>query len=461
MERENVFMMLPLIMMLSGSDPVVTPQGRMVVMKMLLEKKNIVEKWNSVGLVSRIAIGLAIGTALGLLLPKVQVIGLPGELFVSALKVIAPLLVLTLVMSALAGAKAKTSISLIVVLYALSTFTATLIAAVGSVILPIDLTLVTAAEQNAPTGVGEVLQNLLNNIVANPVTALTTANYLGILAWAILLGIALRYSTDTTKAVLSNFSDALSTIVRWVINLTPIGVMGLVYTAVSTNGLTIFTVYGKLLILLVGCMAFIALALNPLIVFSLLRRNPYPLVLRCLKESGITAFFTRSSAANIPVNLELCRRFGLDRETYAVSIPLGAIANMAGAAVTITVMSMAAAHTMGIVVDLPTLIVLCMLATIATTSASGIPGGSLLLIPLVCSLFNISNDVAMQVVAIGFVISVVQDSFETALNSSSDVLFTATAEYRARMKAGKSFQVTLLPPSLAHPVVELDGANNW
>ena len=408
-------------------------------------------------LITRIAIGLVIGTLLGLGLPNAQIIGLPGELFVSALKVIAPILVFILVTSSLAEAKAKTSMGQIIVLYAISTIAATLIAAVLSFIFPIALTLSTTAVQHTPSNIGEVLRNLLSNIVTNPVSALVEANYLGILVWAILLGIALRHSNGTTKTVFSNVSDAVSVIVRWIISLAPIGVLGLVYTSVATNGVSIFTEYGQLLMLLVGGMLLVALVVNPLIVYIMLNQNPYPLVLRCIKESGFIAFFTRSSAANIPVNLELCRRLGLDRDTYAISIPLGATANMAGAAITVTVMAMTAAHTMSIPIDLPTAIILCLLAAVSATGASGVPGGSLLLIPLVCSLFGISNDIAMQVVAIGFIISIIQDSFETALNSSSDVLFTATAEYCARKKEGKSFQIELLPPTLSHIAPKLDG----
>jgi serine/threonine transporter len=402
--------------------------------------KKLFEAWNRISMIVRITTGLVIGTLLSLTLPEAHIIGLLGELFVGALKVVAPALVFILVISALAGAKAKTSISQIVVLYIVGTFAAAIIAAVICFLFPLNLTLTTAVVQNTPSGIGEVIKTLLTNVVANPVAALTNANYLGILAWAILLGIALRHSSDTTKTVLTDISHAVSTIVRWVINLAPIGVLGLVYTAVSTSGLSIFTEYGKLLILLVGGMLFVALVANPLIVFSVLYQNPYPLVLRCLKDSGFIAFFTRSSAANIPVNLELCRRLGLDKDTYAVSIPLGATANMAGAAVTITVMSIAAAHTMGISIDLITAIILCLLASVSAAGASGVPGGSLLLIPLSCSLLGISNDVAMQVVAIGFIIGVIQDSCETALNSSSDVLFTATAEYRTWQKAGRTFR---------------------
>jgi serine/threonine transporter len=283
------------------------------------------------------------------------------------------------------------------------------------------------------------LQSLVLNVVANPVDALANANYLGILAWAVIIGIALRLADAQTKAVLSDISNAISQVVHWVINLAPFGVLGLVYTSVSTSGLGIFTEYGQLLLLLVGSMLVIAFITNPLIVFASLRRNPFPLVLRCLKDSGITAIFTRSSAANIPVNLELCRKLGLHRDNYSVSIPLGATINMAGAAVTITVMAMAAAHTVGVSVDFPTAVILCLLAAASACGASGVAGGSLLLIPLACSLFGIGNDIAMQVVAIGFIIGVIQDSCETAINSSSDVLFTATAEYRAWQKQGKTF----------------------
>jgi serine/threonine transporter len=403
--------------------------------------KSLISKWNNISLIKRIIIGLAIGVILALTLPQAEAIGILGNLFVSALKALAPILVFVLVMSSLANAKAETSIRMVLLLYLISTTVAALVAALGSFIFRLDLTLVAAVvDQDAPSGIFEVLKTLLLNVVSNPVDALANGNYLGILAWAVLLGIALRLANDTTKTVLSNLADAVGTVVHWVINLAPLGVLGLVFTAVSTSGLAIFTDYGKLIALLVGCMIFIALVANPLMVFIVIRKNPYPLVLRCLKESGITAFFTRSSAANIPVNLELSRKFGLDKDTYSVSIPLGATINMAGAAVTITVMAMAAAHTMGIVIDFPTAVVLCVLAALSAAGASGVAGGSLLLIPLACSLFGISNDIAMQVVGIGFIIGVIQDSCETALNSSSDVLFTATSEYRTWKKTGRNFK---------------------
>jgi serine/threonine transporter len=289
----------------------------------------------------------------------------------------------------------------------------------------------------------EVLKNLLMNIVSNPVDSLVKANYIGILAWAVVFGLALKAATPGTKKALHDISAAVTKAVHWIINCAPFGILGLVYNTVSTNGLSIFTDYGKLLALLVGCMLFTVFVTNPIIVFSMLRRNPYPLILKCLKESGLTAFFTRSSAANIPMNMALCEKLGLNEDNYSVSIPLGSTINMDGAAITITVMSLAAAHTMGISVDIPTAIILSVLAAVSACGASGVAGGSLLLIPLACSLFGISNDVAMQVVGVGFIIGVVQDSVETCLNSSSDVLLTATAELYQRRKAGED--IVLIP----------------
>ena len=400
--------------------------------------KKVVQAWNSVSLVKRIVIGLVIGGVLGVAVPNIEVVELLGTLFVSALKGVAPILVFFLVISALANARAAGSMKTVVLLYVVSTFVAALVAVVASFLFPIELTLsAPAADQSSPSGIGEVLGALVMNVVSNPVDALMNANYIGILAWAVVLGIALRAASQSTKDVFASVSDAVSQVVRWVISLAPFGILGLVYTTVSANGLEIFTEYGQLLLVLVGCMLFIAFVTNPLLVFWGIRKNPYPLVLRCLKDSGITAFFTRSSAANIPVNMELCRKLGLDKDNYSVSIPLGATINMAGAAVTISVMAMAAAHTMGVSIDLPTAVILSALAAVSACGASGVAGGSLLLIPLACSLFGIGNDVAMQVVAIGFIIGVVQDSCETALNSSSDVLFTATSEYREWRKAGK------------------------
>ena len=404
--------------------------------------KTIARAWSSISLVKRIIIGLIIGALLGVFAPTgIEIISLLGILFVSALKGVAPVLVFFLVISALANARAAGSMKTIVILYMVSTFLAALTAVVASFLFPSTITLIDAAEtaQASPQDIGEVLTALVMNIVSNPVDALMNANYIGILAWAIVLGIAMRAASDNTKQVFTNVSEAVSKVVRWVIACAPFGILGLVYTTVSENGLEIFTEYGHLLLVLVGCMLFIAFIVNPLMVWVNIRKNPYPLVWRCVKESGLYAFFTRSSAANIPVNMELCRKLGLNKDTYSVSIPLGATINMAGAAVTIAVMTLACCNTMNVSVDLPTAVILCVLAAVSACGASGVAGGSLLLIPLTCSLFGISNDIAMQVVAIGLIIGVIQDSCETALNSSSDALFTATADYREQRIAGKDF----------------------
>ena len=404
--------------------------------------KTIARAWSSISLVKRIIIGLIIGALLGVFAPTgIEIISLLGTLFVSALKGVAPVLVFFLVISALANARAAGSMKTIVILYMVSTFLAALTAVVASFLFPSTITLIDAAEtaQASPQDIGEVLTALVMNIVSNPVDALMNANYIGILAWAIVLGIAMRAASDNTKQVFTNVSEAVSKVVRWVIACAPFGILGLVYTTVSENGLEIFTEYGHLLLVLVGCMLFIAFIINPLMVWVNIRKNPYPLVWRCVKESGLYAFFTRSSAANIPVNMELCRKLGLNKDTYSVSIPLGATINMAGAAVTIAVMTLACCNTMNVSVDLPTAVILCVLAAVSACGASGVAGGSLLLIPLTCSLFGISNDIAMQVVALGLIIGVIQDSCETALNSSSDALFTATADYREQRIAGKDF----------------------
>ncbi|WP_296009409.1 serine/threonine transporter SstT [uncultured Adlercreutzia sp.] len=399
----------------------------------------ILKKYNEISLIKRILVGLAIGIILALIVPGNEVITLLGSLFVGALKAVAPVLVFFLVISALCNAKSAGNMGMVVVLYVVSTLVAAIVALIGSELFPSMLTLDTSSmvEQAAPEGIGEVLTTLLMNIVSNPVDALMNANYVGILAWAVVLGIALRATSENTKDVFTAISDAVSKAVRWVINLAPFGILGLVYTSVSTSGVEIFTEYGHLILVLVACMVFIALVTNPLIVWFCTRKNPYPLVLRCLKDSGLTAFFTRSSAANIPVNMELCRKLGLNKDNYSVSIPLGATINMAGAAVTITVMTMAACQTIGLAVDPVTAVILCVLAAVSACGASGVAGGSLLLIPMCCALFGIGNDIAMQVVGIGFIIGVIQDSCETGLNSSSDVLFTATAEYSKLIKEGK------------------------
>ncbi|MGI6069486.1 MAG: serine/threonine transporter SstT [Blautia sp.] len=402
--------------------------------------KSLVKKWNDLSLILRILIGLIIGVILGLALPNASAIGMLGTLFVGALKAVAPILVFILVMSSLAnaGGTVGKKFRTVIFLYMLSTFLAALIAVVASFLFPITLKLTDAVSESAPSGIGEVMQTLLTNIVANPVSALMNANYVGILAWSVILGLALKACAgEETKKVISDLSNGVSHVVRWIINLAPFGILGLVFTTVSTNGLSIFTDYGKLLLVLVGCMLTMALIIDPLIVAICLHKNPYPLVFRCLRESGVTAFFTRSSAANIPINMALCEKLGLDKDMYSVSIPLGATINMDGAAITITVMALAAAHTMSIAVDIPTALVLSLLATVAACGASGVAGGSLLLIPMACSLFGISADVAMQVVGVGFIIGVVQDSFETAINSAGDVMFAATAEYRDWIKQGR------------------------
>lgn len=402
---------------------------------------NFVKKWNDTSLILRIVVGLVIGIILALAVPQATVVSIFGTVFVGALKAIAPILVFVLVMSSLSqatdgiGKRFRTVIGL----YMLSTLLAAVVAVFASFLFPVTLKLAESTTDTVPpSGIGEVFTNLLNNIVSNPVDALANANYVGILTWSIILGLALKkLAKPHTKEALRDLSDAVSQAVRWIINLAPFGIMGLVFTSVSENGLSIFADYGKLLVLLVGCMLAVALIVDPLIAALCLHRNPYPLVLRCFKESGVTAFFTRSSAANIPVNMAVCDRLGLDKNVYSVSIPLGATINMDGAAITITVMTLAAAHTLGVNVGIPTAIILSLLATVAACGASGVAGGSLLLIPMACSLFGISNDIAMQVVAVGFIIGVVQDSFETAINSAGDVLFAATAEFREWQKEGR------------------------
>ena len=401
----------------------------------------LIEKYNGVSLIVRILCGLVLGVVLGVLFKNLSVVPLLGRIFVGALKAIAPVLVFVLVVSALAQGNNKldSRFALVIALYMISTLLASLLAVIASFVFPQTIVLAEAATADAvPTGVGEVLTNLLLTMVSNPVRAIAEGSYIGMLFWAVVFGLAAKkLAAETTKRTMEDLAAIVSKIVSWIINLAPFGIMGLVYTNVSSNGLTIFKDYGKLLLLLVGCMLATALIVDPLIAAIVLRRNPYPLVFRCLKESGVTAFFTRSSAANIPVNMALCDKLGLDREMYAVSIPLGATINMDGAAVTIAVMALAAANTVGIRVELSTAIILAFIATLGACGTSGVAGGSLLLIPMACSLFGVDADVAMQVVAVGFVISVVQDSVETALNSSGDVMFAATAEYAQWKKQGK------------------------
>ena len=389
----------------------------------------------------RIAIGLVVGVILALVCPGATWLKELGNLFVGALKGIAPVLVFVIVASALAQGSSKLDrrFGTVVWLYMLTTFVAAALSVVTSMLFPQTLLLAEAAEAEViPQGLGEVMHTLLSNIVSNPISAIMNGNYIGILMWGCLFGVAMKkLGADSTKVFLSNTADAVSTIVRWIINLAPFGIMGLVFTNVVSNGLAIFTQYGKLLLLLVGTMLFMALVINPIIIFIYLRCNPYPLVFRCLRESGLTAFFTRSSAANIPVNMALCEKLGLDKDMYSVSIPLGATINMDGAAITITIMTLAAANTLGIPVTLPAAIVLSAMSALGACGASGVAGGSLLLIPMACSLFGISNDVAMQMVGVGFIIGVIQDSVETALNSAGDVEFAATAEYHQWLKQGK------------------------
>jgi len=402
--------------------------------------KNVVKKYTEMSLVLRILIGLIIGAILGMAFPNATVVAVLGKVFVGALKAIAPILVFVLVMSAISkahsgiGARFKT----VIILYMLSTLLAATVAVVASFIFPVQMVLTDAADSLPPDGISEVLSNLLTNMVTNPISSLSTANYMGVLAWAVIIGLALKKcGSDSTKNAIADLAEAISTAVRWVIQFAPFGILGLVFESVSESGIGIFTTYGKLVALLVGCMLVVALVIDPLIAWIYLKRNPYPLVFKCLKESGLTAFFTRSSAANIPVNMELCKRLGLDEDFYSVSIPLGATINMDGAAITINVMTLAVCHTMGIAVDIPTALVLSVLSTLAACGASGVAGGSLLLIPMACSLFGIGNDIAMQAVAVGFIIGVIQDSVETALNSSGDVMFAATAEFHDRMKRGE------------------------
>ncbi len=397
----------------------------------------VLRKWTPSSLVLRIFVGLVIGAVLGLVVPQWQAIGILGQVFVSALKAIAPVLVAVLVAAAIAraggglGPRFRTVISR----YMLSTFVAAVLAVVGSLLFPVTLDLQDVAEGSAPGSLATVFTNLLTSMVENPVKAIAGANYIGILFWAIIVGIALKLKAgENTISVVHDFSEVITMAVRWIIQFAPFGILGLVFTSVSENGLEVFTAYGHLLLLLVGCMLVNTLISNPLISFLMLRRNPYPLLFTCLRESGLNAFFTRSSAANIPINMALCKKLGLDEDFYSVSIPLGATINMDGAAVTITVMTLAVAHTVGIEVSFGAALFLSVIAALAACGSSGVAGGSMLLIPMACSFFGISNDIAMQAVAVGFIIGVVQDSVETALNSSGDVFFTATAEYYERMK---------------------------
>ena len=399
--------------------------------------KKIIRAWNKASLIKRILIGMLLGASLGLLFPSLSGLGILGDLFVGGLKAIAPVLVFTLVANALSQHQKgqDTNMKTVIFLYLLGTFAAALVAVLASFLFPVQITLSSASTEIAPPdGIGQVLSNLLLNLVDNPLNAVVKANYIGILSWAVVFGLAMREASKNSKELLKTMAGVTSKIVEWIINLAPFGIMGLVFKTISDKGITSLANYGILLGLLIATMAFVALVINPLIAFLFMRKNPYPLVLKCLRVSGITAFFTRSSAANIPVNMKLCQDLGLNPDTYSVSIPLGSTINMAGAAVTINILTLAAVNTLGIPVDFGTAFVLSVVAAISACGASGIAGGSLLLIPVACSLFGISNDLAMQVVGVGFVIGVVQDSCETALNSSTDVLFTAVAEYATNRK---------------------------
>lgn len=396
--------------------------------------------YNRIGLIWQIIIGMIIGIIIGQFIPSAApTIGILGSLFVGALKAVAPFLVFILVTAAIAqhNEGAQTHMRPILLLYVIGTFGAAVIAVVASFMFPTSLTLVAAPETNLapPSGIAEVLKNVLMSLVSNPISALSSGNYIGILAWALMLGFALRNANEVTHTIIGDLASAVSMIVRGVIRFAPLGIMGLVAITVEETGFKrMAQEYGHLILVLLGCMGLVAFVFNPLIVWWKIRRDPYPLVLICLRESGIPAFFTRSSAANIPVNMALAKKLGLHEDTYAMSIPLGATINMAGAAITITVLALAAAHTQGIHVDFGMALLLSLVATVSACGASGVAGGSLLLIPVACSLFNIPNDVAMQVVGVGFVIGVIQDSAETALNSSTDVLFTAAADLGAQRK---------------------------
>ena len=410
--------------------------------KITITLQSILQAWQKSNLMLRILIGIIIGAVLALTIPGHSIIAILGDLFVGALKAMAPVLVAILVMSSVATARNSigSRFRTIILLYMLTTLMAAVIAVVGSFLFPVNIALVNveSATGSAPGQLSDVFRNFLNGIMSNPITAIANANYLSILFWAVVIGLALKLvGSEQTISSLHHWAEAVSKVVGWIIQCAPFGILGLVYASVSTSGLEIFTTYGKLLLLLVGCMVLVSLVLNPIIVGCMLRRNPYPLVWQCLKESAVSAFFTRSSAANIPVNMALCKRMGIDEDFYSVSIPLGSIINMDGAAITITVMTLATCHTLGTEASFGSALLLSIIATLGACGASGVAGGSLLLIPMACSLFGISNDIAMQVVAVGFIIGVVQDSVETALNSSGDALFTIAADMRERMKREK------------------------
>ena len=407
--------------------------------------KNLYESWIKISLIKRIIMGLIVGIILVLIAPeKASGITILGDLFVGALKAIAPILVFVLVMAAVLQHKKgqKSNMKLIIFLYLLGTFLAASVAVVGSFLFPVDLIL-KAGESNIapPENIAGVLKTLFMNLVENPVKALLQGNYIGILFWSALFGFFLRESSENTKKIILDVSDVILKTVKTIIEFAPFGIMGLIFNSLRTSGFASLLIYGKLILLLLGCMGFVTFVINPIVAFFYIRQNPYPLIMRCLKESGLTAFFTRSSAANIPVNMNLCEDLGLDKEVYSVSIPLGATINMGGAAITISIFALSAAHTLNIHVDIFSALLLSVLSAISACGASGVAGGSLLLVPLACSLFGIPNDIAMQVVGVGFIIGVIQDSCETALNSSTDVLFTCVAEFANWRKEGKAIVV--------------------
>ena len=407
--------------------------------------KAVIGAWQQTNLMLRIFVGIVAGSVLALTVPGISAISMLGDLFVGALKAMAPVLVAVLVTSSVATARAGlgSRFRTVITLYMLTTLMAAVVAVVASFLFPVGIALadVQGASGSAPGALGDVFRNIVGSVMSNPVTAIANANYLSILFWAVVIGIALKIvASEQTIGSLRQWADAVSKVVAWIIQCAPFGILGLVYTTVSQSGLEIFTTYGKLLLLLIGCMLLVSLVLNPIIVGCMLRRNPYPLVWRCLKESAVSAFFTRSSAANIPVNMELCKRMGIDKDFYSVSIPLGSIINMDGAAITITVMTLATCYTLGVDISFASALLLSIIATLGACGTSGVAGGSLLLIPMACSLFGISGDVAMQVVAVGFIIGVVQDSVETALNSSGDAMFTIASEMRERMKRGEKVE---------------------
>lgn len=407
--------------------------------------KNLYERWIKISLIKRIIVGLIVGVILVLVAPeKASSVTILGDLFVGALKAIAPLLVFVLVMAAVLQHKKgqKSNMKLIIFLYLLGTFLAASVAVVGSFLFPVDLILKAGESSIAPPeNIAGVLKALFMNLVENPVKALLQGNYIGILFWSALFGFFLRESSENSKKLILDVSDVILKTVKTIIEFAPFGIMGLIFNSLRTSGFASLLIYGKFILLLLGCMGFVTFVINPLIAYFYIRQNPYPLIMRCLKDSGVTAFFTRSSAANIPVNMNLCENLGLDKEVYSVSIPLGATINMGGAAITISIFALSAAHTLNIQVDIFSALLLSVLSAISACGASGVAGGSLLLVPLACSLFGIPNDIAMQVVGVGFIIGVIQDSCETALNSSTDVLFTCVAEFANWRKEGKSIVV--------------------